>query len=70
VPPKSLFAHPVTQASRKDIAVYVSLSSYSLVKEQTARTVEAQNQTAQSKQAKLRRAAQEPNRPAEPEALI
>ena len=70
MPPKSLFAHPVTWTSRKDIAVYVSLSSYSLVKEQTALTVEAQNQTIRSKQAKLRGAAQEPNRPAEPEALI
>jgi hypothetical protein len=50
VPPKSLFAHPVTWTSRKDIAVYVSLSSYSLVKEQTEQTVEAQNQTARSKQ--------------------
>jgi len=68
VPPKSLFAHPVTQASRKDIAVYVSLSSYSLVKEQTARTVEAQNQTIRSKQDT--KAPQEPSDPAEPEAPI
>ncbi|MBN9028112.1 MAG: hypothetical protein J0H20_21620, partial [Rhizobiales bacterium] len=63
---KSLFALPVTQESRRDIAVYVSLSSYSLVKQQTEPTVKSskpqpaiQNQKAQNRRPE-----------AEPEAAI